>query len=58
MSFSALTPLRFLTWAGDVYPERLAVVHGQRQYTWKQTRKRAERLALRPPARMSEDSAA
>jgi fatty-acyl-CoA synthase len=44
-NFSALSPLRFLTWASDVYPGRLAVVHGQRRYTWQQTRKRAERLA-------------
>jgi fatty-acyl-CoA synthase len=44
-NFSALTPLRFLTWASDVYPERVAVVHGKRRYTWRQTRKRAQRLA-------------
>ena len=44
-NFSALTPLRFLTWSSDVYPERLAVVHGRRRFTWSQTRKRAERLA-------------
>jgi fatty-acyl-CoA synthase len=44
-NFSALTPLRFLTWSSDVYPERLAVVHGKRRYTWRETRKRAERLA-------------
>ncbi|HET8939770.1 MAG TPA: acyl-CoA synthetase [Polyangiales bacterium] len=44
-NFSALTPLRFLTWSSDVYPERMAVVHGRRRYTWSQTRKRAERLA-------------
>ena len=44
-NFSPLTPLRFLTWSSDVYPERLAVVHGKRRYTWRETRRRAERLA-------------
>jgi fatty-acyl-CoA synthase len=44
-NFSPLTPLRFITWSSDVYPDRLAVVHGSRRYTWLQTRQRAERLA-------------
>jgi fatty-acyl-CoA synthase len=44
-NFAALTPLVFLDWAADVYPERLAVVHGQRRFTWSQTRERCRRLA-------------
>jgi fatty-acyl-CoA synthase len=40
-----LTPLVFLDWSADVYPTRLAVVHGARRYTWAQTRERCRRLA-------------
>jgi fatty-acyl-CoA synthase len=44
-NFSALTPLRFLSWAGDIYPSRPAVIHGRRCYTWRETSERAKRLA-------------
>ena len=44
-NFAALTPLVFLDWAADVYPDRLAVVHGARRYSWAQTRDRCRRLA-------------
>src|SRR5690242_6764421 len=40
-----LTPLIFLDWCADVYPRRLAVVHGERRYTWAQTAERCRRLA-------------
>jgi fatty-acyl-CoA synthase len=40
-----LTPLVFLDWSADVYPDRPAVVHGARRYTWSQTRERCRRLA-------------
>lgn len=40
-----LTPLIFLDWCADVYPQRLAVVHGERRYTWAQTAQRCRRLA-------------
>ncbi len=40
-----LTPLVFLEWAADVFPERLAVVHGRRRYTWAQAAERCRRLA-------------
>jgi fatty-acyl-CoA synthase len=46
-----LTPLVFLDWAADVYPSRLAVVHGRRRYTWAQTAERARRLASALAAR-------
>ena len=36
-NFAPLTPLVFLDWAADVYPDRLAVVHGSRRYSWAQT---------------------
>ena len=29
-----LTPLTFLAWTAEVYPQRLAVVHGHRRLTW------------------------
>jgi len=46
-----LTPLVFLDWAADVYPDRPAVVHGARRYTWSQTRDRCRRLASALTAR-------
>jgi fatty-acyl-CoA synthase len=39
-----LTPLTFLDRAAAVYPHRLAVVHGARRYTWRQTAERCRRL--------------
>ncbi len=44
-NYAALTPLAFLDWSADVYPDRLAVVHGSRRFTWAQTRERCRRLA-------------
>jgi fatty-acyl-CoA synthase len=46
-----LTPLVFLDWAADVYPEKLAVVHGRRRFTWRETRARCRRLASALAAR-------
>ena len=40
-----LTPLSFIERAAYVYPERTAVVHGARRYTWKETYARCRRLA-------------
>jgi fatty-acyl-CoA synthase len=40
-----LTPLQFIERAACVYPERLAVVHGARRFTWKETYARCRRLA-------------
>jgi fatty-acyl-CoA synthase len=42
---AALTPLSFIERAACVYPERTAVVHGARRYTWKDTYARSRRLA-------------
>ncbi|MGO9082911.1 MAG: acyl-CoA synthetase [Streptosporangiaceae bacterium] len=50
-NYAPLTPLAFLDWSADVYPERLAVVHGARRYTWAQTRQRCRRLASALAAR-------
>jgi fatty-acyl-CoA synthase len=44
-NFAPLTPLAFLDWSADVYPEHLAVVHGARRYGWSDTRDRCRRLA-------------
>ena len=44
-NYAPLTPLAFLDWSADVFPERLAVVHGQRRFSWAQTRERCRRLA-------------
>jgi len=41
----ALTPLSFLHRTADVYPDHLAVVYNERQYTWSQTRDRCCQLA-------------
>jgi fatty-acyl-CoA synthase len=40
-----LTPLRFIDRAADVYPDRIAIVHGALRQTWQQTRERCLRLA-------------
>ncbi|MEI7446341.1 MAG: acyl-CoA synthetase [Burkholderiales bacterium] len=42
-----LTPLSLLDWAADVYPDRLAVVHGPLRRTWAEVRARARALAAR-----------
>ena len=44
-NYMALTPLSFLERSAYVYPDRLAVVHGKRRYTWKEVETRARRLA-------------
>jgi fatty-acyl-CoA synthase len=50
-NYAQLTPLVFLDWSADVYPERPAVVHGDRRFTWAQTRDRCRRLASALAAR-------
>lgn len=44
-NYVPLTPLTFLSRSAYIYPERTAVIHGQRRYTWKQVEERARRLA-------------
>jgi fatty-acyl-CoA synthase len=39
-----LTPLTFIEWSASVYPDRAAVIHGARRYTWKATYARCVRL--------------
>ena len=44
-NFAALTPLTFLEWSAYTYPERLAVVHGDRRFSWSDPYARARRMA-------------
>jgi fatty-acyl-CoA synthase len=44
-NYAALTPLSFIARTAYTWPERVAVVHGARRYTWAQTYARARRLA-------------
>jgi fatty-acyl-CoA synthase len=44
-NYAALTPVGFIAWSARVCPNRLAVIHGERRYTWADTYARARRLA-------------
>jgi len=44
-NFAALTPLSFLERAAAVYPEKTAVIHGERQFTYREMMTRCRRLA-------------
>jgi fatty-acyl-CoA synthase len=44
-NYASLTPLTFIERAATVYPNRLAVVHGDQRWTWKETYARCRRLA-------------
>ena len=44
-NFAALTPLSFIERTAAVYPERLAIVHGNLRQTWAQTYARCRQLA-------------
>ena len=44
-NFAPLSPLGFLERAAEVYPERLAIVHGALRQTWGQTYRRCTQLA-------------
>jgi len=44
-NFLPLTPLRFLDRTADVFPDRVAIIHGALRQTWAQTRARCYRLA-------------
>ncbi|MBT0962001.1 acyl-CoA synthetase [Denitromonas iodatirespirans] len=43
-NYVPLTPLSFLTRSASVYPDRVAVIHGARRYTWSQMAERCRRL--------------
>lgn len=44
-NYAPLSPIGFMERAASVYPNRLAIVHGDLQVTWKQAYARARRLA-------------
>ena len=44
-NYTPLSPLSFLPKAAAVYPDRIAVIHGTRHYTWSVLYKRARQLA-------------
>ncbi|TFZ08679.1 acyl-CoA synthetase [Ramlibacter humi] len=50
-NFAAITPLSFLERAAEVYPDRLAVVHGPVRRTWSETYARCRQLASALAAR-------
>ena len=44
-NFVPLSPVAFLARTAAVYPQRTAVIHGDRRYTWREVRQRCHRLA-------------
>src|SRR6266480_4960712 len=44
-NYVPLSPTGFLLRSAAVYPNRTAVIHGERRYTWKEALKRCRRLA-------------
>ena len=50
-NFSQLSPLTFLARSEDVHPDRIAVIHGEQRYTWRETAARCRRLASALAAR-------
>ncbi|HSH07001.1 MAG TPA: acyl-CoA synthetase [Burkholderiales bacterium] len=43
-NYAPLTPLSFIERAARVYPDQVAVIHGDARYTWRETDTRARRL--------------
>ncbi|MBN8442976.1 MAG: acyl-CoA synthetase [Dechloromonas sp.] len=43
-NYVPLTPLTFIERSAYIYPDRVAVVHGKRSYTWRESYTRARRL--------------
>ena len=44
-NYVPLTPLSFLPRVADIYPDRVAVIYGNRRYSWAEVYERAVRLA-------------
>jgi fatty-acyl-CoA synthase len=44
-NFAALTPLSFLARAATIYPDKLAVIDGERRFTWREFDQRCRRFA-------------
>src|SRR5687767_2921219 len=43
-NFASLTPLSFLQRSADIHPDRIAVIHGERRFTYRQFYERTKRL--------------
>ena len=43
-NFTALTPLEFIQRTAEVYPHRLAIIHGNLTRTWSETFVRVKKL--------------
>jgi fatty-acyl-CoA synthase len=50
-NYVPLSPIGFLVRSAAVYPNRLAVVHGERRYSWREALERCRRLASALSAR-------
>jgi fatty-acyl-CoA synthase len=50
-NYAPLTPVAFLRRSADVYPEKVAVIHGERSYTYREFDARCRRLASMLAAR-------
>ena len=50
-NYAPLTPVSFLRRSADVYPGKVAVIHGERRYTYAQFHERCRRLAAALAAR-------
>src|ERR1700757_2247084 len=50
-NYVPLTPIGFLVRSASVYPNRLAVAHGERRYNWREALERCRRLASTLTAR-------
>ena len=44
-NYAPLTPVSFLARTAGIWPERVAVIHGDRRFTWAQVYERSRRLA-------------
>ena len=44
-NFTALSPVSFVERTAEIFGDLPAVIHGQRRYTWRQTRDRSAQLA-------------
>jgi fatty-acyl-CoA synthase len=44
-NYASLTPIDFIAWSARVCPNRVAVIHGERRFTWAETFARSRRLA-------------
>jgi len=44
-NYTVLSPLTFIERSAYVYPKRVSLIHGHRQYTWHETYERSRRLA-------------